>query len=114
MTRHALPVMWDGHPILWGDWGPVDGITFCGGLSKKGWRGCRQCHTRALPRMISGQVCDHSPHSLVLFRCMTCGHTTVMELTDIDGNECWREWTLDESDYEDEGSVYCQQGGLFL
>jgi hypothetical protein len=114
MSRHALPVKWDGHPVVWGEWEPVSGIIICGGVSKRGWRGCKQCHTRVLPRMISGQVCDFTAHSLVLFRCMTCGYTTVMEITDTDENDGWHEWILDESDYGDEGSTYCQQGELIL
>jgi hypothetical protein len=54
--------------------------------------------------MINGQICDYTPHSLVLFRCMTCGYTTVMELTDSDENGGCREWILDKNDYGDSGS----------
>ena len=113
MKRHALPVAWDGHPVFWGEWEPVSGIIICGGISKRGWRGCKQCHTRVLPRMISGQVCDFTAHSLVLFRCMTCGYTTVMEIDDADEGDGWREWILDESDYGNQGSTYLEQSTLF-
>ena len=84
----------------------MGGLTFGGGVSRLGWRGCKQCHTHVLPRMIDGQVCDFRAHSLVLFRCMTCGYTTVMELTDCDEKDGWHEWILDENDYGDEGSTY--------
>ena len=112
MKRHALPVAWNGHPVFWGEWEPVSGIIICGGISKRGWRGCKQCHTRVLPRMIIGQVCDITAYSLVLFRCMTCGYTTVMEIDDADDGDVWREWILDESDYGDQGSNYLEQGTL--
>lgn len=99
-VRHALPVKWDGHPVYWAEWEAMDGLTFGGGVTSHGWDGCRQCHTRALPRSIVGVVADGGPHSLVLFRCMTCGYTTV---TEIDGYGI-REWVLDETDYGEEGS----------
>ncbi|MEE8666866.1 MAG: hypothetical protein SOI13_01480 [Bifidobacterium mongoliense] len=109
--RHALPVKWDGHPILWDTdqgWSSVSDLMICGGTTKNGWKGCEQCHTQVMPRTINGQVCDFTPHRLVLFRCMTCGYTTVSELT----GHGWREWILDESDYGDQGSNYLEQGTL--
>ena len=30
MSRHALPVKWDGWPILWDHWEPMDGLLICG------------------------------------------------------------------------------------
>ncbi len=111
MSRHALPIKWDGHPIVWdldAGWTPVGDFTFGGGASRLGWRGCRQCHTKILPRMISGRVICPGPRRLVLYRCMTCGYTTVSEITKYG----WHEWILDDSDYGDQGSNYMEQGTL--
>ncbi|GAA6124192.1 hypothetical protein BPY_23000 [Bifidobacterium psychraerophilum] len=113
--RFALPIAWDGHPIVWGDWESVSDLTWCGGVTAHGWRGCRHCHARALPRSILGHVdVGIGPGiNLSLFRCMTCGYSTVLEMSEFtDG----REWVLDSSDYGLEGSwnVELEQGELVL
>jgi hypothetical protein len=114
--RFALPIAWDGHPIVWGDWKPVSGMTFCGGITKNyGWRGCRQCHTRILPRTVLGHVdLGIGPGiNLSLFRCMTCGYSTVLEMSEFTNHDV-REWILDSSDYGLAGSwnTEMEQGEL--
>ena len=41
--------------------------------------------------------------SLVLYRCMPCGYTTVSSL-DAHSPARWQDWVLDEDDYSDAGS----------
>ena len=104
MRAHAVPVKWDGHVILWDAWRPVDTITFCGGVTRYGWRGCRKCKTRILPRVRVGRVLCDGPCTLVLYRCMTCGYTTVLQVDDYG----LQEWILDDTDYSDAGSYPTQ------
>lgn len=74
MSRHVLPVKWDGCPITWDKWEPMDGLLICG----KGLGGpyrCPGCRTKAMPRSITGQAIRILPDarpsliSLVLYRC---------------------------------------------
>ena len=107
MSRHVLPVKWDGWPIVWGQWEP-DGLLVCGKrLGGPYW--CPGCRTRAMPRSITGKAIRILPDgmpsliSLVLYRCMTCGYTTVSSL-DAHSPARWQDWVLDEGDYSDAGS----------
>lgn len=103
MPEHTLPVKWDGDPIIWDVWTPTDGIIICGdGYHEKPYR-CPHCKTRAHPRSITGEVLSHPMISLVLYRCMTCGYTTIMSLAAVPGSD-WQEWILDDDDYSNVGS----------
>ena len=108
MSRHALPVKWDGWPIVWDHWEPTDGLLIFGKHLGSPYR-CPGCGTRAMPRSITGKAIrilqDGMPSliSLVLYRCMTCGYTTVSSL-DAHSLVRWQDWVLDEDDYSDAGS----------
>lgn len=62
-----------------------------------------------MPRSINGKAIRILPDgrpsliSLVLYRCMTCGYTTVSSL-DAHSPARWQDWVLDEDDYSDAGS----------
>lgn len=106
MSRHVLPVKWDGWPIVWGQW-DLDGLLTC--YRGDGIHRCPGCGTRAMPRSINGKAIRILPDgrpsliSLVLYRCMTCGYTTVSSL-DAHSPVRWQDWVLDEDDYSDVGS----------
>ena len=103
MPRHTLPVKWDGEPIIWDTWTPTDGIIICGhGYHEKPYH-CPHCKTRAHPKSITGEVLSQPIISLVLYRCMTCGYTTIMSLAATPGSD-WQVWVLDKDDYSDAGS----------
>ena len=40
MSRHALPPKWDGNPVIWDKWMPIDCLIFGGGVSLQ--RGARR------------------------------------------------------------------------
>lgn len=108
MSLHVLPVKWDGWPILWDHWMPMDGLLICGKRLGGPYR-CPGCGTKAMPRSITGKAIRILPDgrpsliSLVLYRCMTCGYTTVSSL-DAHSPARWQHWVLDEDDYSDAGS----------
>lgn len=105
MTKHALPVLWDGDPIKWGDWYAEDQIITHPAGGCKDYYVCPQCHTTSHPRSVTGLVergLGNPAISLYLRRCMTCGYTTIIshELTrDAKGHE----WVLTDDDYDDDG-----------
>ncbi len=85
MSRHTLPVKWDGNPIIWDTWTPTDVIIICGdGYREKPYR-CPHCKTRVHQRSITGEVLADPMISLVLYRCMTCRYTTIMSLATVPG-----------------------------
>ncbi len=101
MTKHALPVLWDGDPIQWGDWYAEDQLI----THSKGYYVCPQCHTTSHPRSVTGLVergLGNPSISLYLRRCMTCKYTTIIshELT---RDAKYHEWVLTDEDYGDEG-----------
>lgn len=106
MSRHALPVKWDGWPIVWGQW-ELGGLLICD--KGDGPYRCPGCGTKATPRSINGKAIRILPDGmpslicLVLYRCMTCGYTTVSSL-DAHSPARWQDWVLDEDDYSDVGS----------
>ena len=103
MPENTLPVRWDGEPIIWDTWSPTDGIIICGhGYREKPYQ-CPHCKTRAHPRSITGEAISQPMISLVLYRCMTCGYTTIMSLAAVPGSD-WQEWVLDDDDYSNAGS----------
>lgn len=103
MSNHTLPVKWDGAPIIWDSWAPMDGLIICRhGYRDKSYH-CPQCKTKAHPRSITGKVLSQPTNILVLHRCMTCGYTTVMSLKAVKG-ATWQDWVLDDDDYTDAGS----------
>lgn len=103
MPEHRLPVKWDEKPIIWDTWSPTDGIIICGdGYREKPYQ-CPHCKTTAHPRSITGEVLSQPMISLILYRCMTCGYTTIMSLAAVPGSD-WQEWALDDDDYSNTGS----------
>ncbi len=106
MSRHVLPVKWDGWPIVWGQW-ELGGLLICD--KGDGIYRCHGCRTRAMYQFITGKAIRILPDgrpsliSLVLYRCMTCGYTTVSSL-DAHSPARWQDWVLDENDYSDTGN----------
>ena len=106
MSRHTLPVKWDGWPIVWGQW-ELGGLLICD--KGDGIHRSPGCRTRAMYQFITGKAIRILPDgrpsliSLVLYRCMTCGYTTVSSL-DAHSPARWQDWVLDEDDYSDAGS----------
>lgn len=122
-TRHDLPPRWDGHPVVWRGWETLNAFI-CGG--RAGSECCPGCGSRAAsainlglvgddPDMTVGDV-EHDDHAVAMasklghrrrrrswfrltaFRCPDCRLDLVVDGDD----QCW---TLDASDYGDEGSV---------
>lgn len=108
MSRHTLPVKWDGDPIIWDTWTHTDGIIICGDEYHAKPYKCPHCKTSAHPRSITGEVLSQPMISLVLYRCMTCGYTIIMSLAAVPGSD-WQEWVLDKTDYTEAGSYENQE-----
>lgn len=122
---HDLPPRWDGLAVLWRGWEPGP-APLCtgrrGGLTRDC---CESCGSVELPSLNVGTVADdpdmtaedierdiasgelalrlrarrarRSTIRLTAFRCTECGADVVLD------GETW--WTLDASDYGDEGSI---------
>lgn len=108
MSRHTLPPKWDGHPVAWSGWIDTSDIIICPPPKQAP---CPGCGKYTQPQLNEGRLLPFSRpiRSLMLYRCMACGHTEVDELAD---GAYVRSWVLDDSDYGDQGSTYLQQGTL--
>ena len=130
--RHDLPPRWDGRIVKWSEW-DTSPTFVCGPRGPVRVSRCEGCGSTASRATSRGTVCPlagdtyeserpvvkrtrsgreyqagvqivtanwrHPVTSLVAFRCPRCG---LDEVYDLDTEECW---TLDGSDYGDEGST---------
>lgn len=99
---HDLPPLWDGHPVTWGEWEKgIEGAVFvcpppkvpdhcvrCGSVEL-------QIRNRGLVRPVPLVL---TPWVLWVWRCPDCYLDDVWDLA----TDEW--WTLDDTDYEDDGS----------
>lgn len=101
--KYDLPPRWDGRPISWEPWAAgLGGLTLT--LHRR-TPPCPYCGVRVEPHVAAGHFDDHDGPTrlmprrgrLYAFRCPRCSADTV---TDDQGET----WTLDETDYSDEGS----------
>ena len=131
--RHDLPPRWDGRAVEWSEW-DTDPMFFCGRPQPPAPR-CEGCGSTASNATSRGTVSPldgdtyeserpvvkrtrsgreyqagvqivtanwrNPVTSIVAFRCPDCGLDTVVGYT----SEPEQVWTLDESDYGDEGST---------
>ena len=132
--EHDLPPKWDGHVVGWDSW-DTSPVFLCGPLelcNPPATVRCEGCGSTASPATSRGRVypLDGETHEqvrpvvkrtksgreyeagertvrvrskpkvkLYAFRCLDCG---LDEVFDLETRECW---TLDETDYGDEGST---------
>ena len=127
-ARNDLPPKWDGRRVDWSEW-DTDPIFVCPPPTAPRCEGCgsaaRQATSRGTVYPLDGEMFEtHEPRvkrtrsgreyvagtvtvarwarpgvRLFAFRCLGCG---LDEVFDLETRECW---TLDETDYGDEGST---------
>ena len=132
--RHDLPPRWDGRAVKWSEW-HTSPTFLCGTRGSVRASQCESCGSTASNATSRGTVYPLAGDtyeferpvvkrarsereyqagvrvvtanwrrpvtSLVAFRCPDCGLDTVVDYT----SEPEQVWTLDESDYGDEGST---------
>lgn len=125
---HDLPPRWDGRIVEWSEWDTSSSYFVCGPRAAAKREPCHQCRSDAQPLMCRGTVfplagekatvdrlrrtksgreyvagtiqAPARPHlSLVVLRCPDCNLDMVLDRV----RDQW--WTLDASDYGDDGSA---------
>lgn len=105
LTDFRLPVKWDGQHVDWHGWHqPIEAraLFLCGnnGL-RRDLQPCSGCGRPFQPWWAQGLTADGRT-SITVERCGTCNTTIAFE-TGPDGD---REWTLDDDDYKEGGSLW--------
>lgn len=98
-TFGPLPVSWDGVPVEWGPWEPAAPIFICDRSRRKPLVDvCTACGRPSASQPLAWGK-RRGVRDLVAFRCMGCGHDSVLDRRTDEA------WELGPEDYGRDGSI---------